>query len=108
MEDQLKEDCHSVKLMLKSKTNLAGDDVVKAFCLDTRSINNPKPRLFLIKFQNEGIKWKVLKVTKGLKSFKDHKCYSIFVSVEDRILSERQEIRELNLNRDETMVKRTL
>ena len=75
MKDQLKEDCHNVKLMLKSKINLAGDDVVKAFRLGTTSINNPQPRPFLIKFQNEGIKWKVLKVTKGLKFFKDHKCY---------------------------------
>ena len=63
-EDQLKEDCDMVKLMLRSKIKVSSGDVAKALQLGSRSTDKPRP--FLIKFKNEKIKREVLKAAKGV------------------------------------------
>ena len=102
---QLKNDFDMVKLMLRSKIKFCSGDVVKAFCLESRRADKPRP--FLIKLKNKKIKWEILKATKGFKLFKENQCFSIFVSL-DRTVMERNErrklIAELNerKNKDET------
>ena len=73
LEDQLKDDCDMVKLMLRSKIKFCSGDVVKAFCLGSKRAD--KPRHFLIKLKNEIIKWEILKATKGLKFFKENHVF---------------------------------
>ena len=91
LEDQLKDDCDIVKLVLRSKIKFCSGDV-KAFRLGSKRADKPRP--FLIKLENEKIKWEILKASKGLKLFKENQCFPIFVSL-DRTVMERNERRKL-------------
>ena len=77
-EEQLKEDCTTIKILISTRIKLDPKDVINIYQISNKAPDKTRP--VLIKTKSEKTKWDIIKATKNLR-YLDSDCVSTLISV---------------------------